>query len=117
MSPKGLFLTQQVDGRNLSDLMKEFGTRPKWPSNNLQNISIQLKKEGFRIIDAKEWKGKTVFHDVGALVYFLKAVPWIVDDFCVEKYITALEKLQKRIEKTGKLEFNAGKFLLLAKKG
>ncbi|MBI4163107.1 MAG: methyltransferase domain-containing protein, partial [Candidatus Aenigmarchaeota archaeon] len=77
--PEGLFFTQQVDGRSLVDLMKIFKTEPKWKNNTLPNITKQLEAENFQILEAKEWKGKTIFRDVGALVYFLKAIPWIVD--------------------------------------
>ena len=110
----GIFFTQQVDGRNLEDLMKEFGAKPKWEFNTLTNITKQLKSANFEIIEAKEWKGKTVFKDVGALVYFIKVVPWIIDDFSVKKHQAVLEKLQKRIEKKGKLEFTARRFLIFS---
>lgn len=116
ISCKGLFFTQQVDGRNLKDLMKEFGTVPKWKFNTLSNVTKNLKKVGFEIVDTKEWKGKTIFKDVGALIYFLKAIPWIVSDFSVKKYLTILEKFQKRIKNKSKLEFTARRFLILAKK-
>jgi hypothetical protein len=116
IAPGGTFLTQQVDGRNLKDLMSEFGTKPKWEFNTLTNVKKQLETSGFEIIKAKEWKGKTIFKDVGALVYFLKAIPWIVDDFSLKKHQTILEKFQKRIEKKGKIEFTARRFLILAKK-
>jgi len=116
IAPGGIFLTQQVDGRNLKDLMKEFGVKPKWEFNTLSNVTKNLKKAGFEIVDSKVWKGKTTFKDVGALIYFLKAIPWIVDNFSVKKHLTILEKLQKRIQKKGKLEFTARRFLILAKK-
>ena len=96
--------------------MNEFGTKPKWEFNTLTNVKKQLEKSGFEIVKAREWKGKTIFKDVGALVYFLKAIPWIVDDFSLKKHQTILEKFQKRIEKKGKLEFTARRFLILAKK-
>ena len=116
LSKNGLFFTQQVDGRNWLDLMKEFNVKSKWESNTLSNITKHLKKNGFEIIVAKEWTGKTIFRDVGALVYILKAIPWIVDDFSVNKHISILEKLHKRIENKGKLEFTARRFLILGKK-
>ena len=116
ISSGGIFFTQQVDGRNLKDLMKEFGVKPKWEFNTLTNIKKQLKSVNFEIIEAKEWKGKTMFKDVGALVYFIKVVPWIIDDFSLKKHQSILEKLQKRIEKKRKLEFTARRFFILAKK-
>ncbi len=116
ISSRGLFFTQQIDGRNLKDLMKEFRAKPKWEFNTLSNVTKNLKEVGFEIVDAKEWKGKTIFKDVGALVYFLKAIPWIVDDFNVNKHLQVLKKLQKRLEKKGRFEFTARRFLILARK-
>jgi len=116
ISSGGIFFTQQVDGRNLKDLMKEFGVKPKWEFNNLSYVRNNLKKSGFEIVDEKEWNGKAIFKDVGALVYFLKVVPWIVEDFSVKKHKHILEKFQKIIEKKGKLKFTARRFLILAKK-
>ena len=112
----GIFFTQQVDYRNLKDLIKEFGVEPKYEFNTLSNVTKHLKEIGFEIVEAKEWKGKIIFKDVGALVYFLKAIPWIVDDFSVKNHKTILEEFQRRIEKKGKLEFTARRFLILAKK-
>jgi len=116
ISSGGIFFTQQVDGKNLKDLMKEFETEPKWEFNTLLNVTKHLKKVGFKIMKAKEWEGKIIFKDIGALVYFLKATPWIVDDFSVKKYHIILEKFQRRIEKKSKLEFTTRRFLILAKK-
>lgn len=116
ISSKGTFFTQQVDGRNLKDLMKEFSAKPKWKFNTMNRVVNRLENAGFEIITAKKWNGKIIFKDVGALVYFLKAIPWIVDNFSVEKHLKVLQKLQKRIENTGKLQFTARRFLILARK-
>ena len=112
----GLFLTQQVGGDNLKDLIKEFGFSPKWTSNTLMNVSKELKTAGFRIKQGKKWRGKITFKDVGALVYFLKAIPWIIEGFNVSKYLSILEKLQDRLQRTGKLCFTSERFLIMAKK-
>ena len=116
LSSGGIFFTQQVDGRNLIDLMEQFGTKPKWQSNVLKEVIKCLEDVGFEIVEAKEWNGKTVFNNVGALIYFLKAIPWIVDDFSIEKYQPVLEKLHKEVEEKGKIEFISRRFLILAKK-
>ncbi len=116
IASSGIFFTQQVDGRDLKDLMKEFGAKPKWEFNTLTNVKKQLENVGFEILEAKEWKGKTIFKDVGALVYFLKAIPWIVDDFSVTKHLKILEKFQRKVEKKRKLEFTTRRFFILAKK-
>lgn len=116
LSSRGIFFTEQVDARNLRDLLKEFGAEPKWELNTLSIAAKRLKEVGFKIMKAKEWKGKTIFKDVGALVYFLRAIPWVIDDFSVKKYQAILEKFQKRIENRNKLRFTARRFLILARK-
>jgi hypothetical protein len=35
------------------------------------------------------------FSDVGALVYFLKAVPWVIKDFDVRRFQDVLEALHR----------------------
>lgn len=114
LSPGGIFLTQQVDSRDLIDLEKKFKAKPKYKSNILSFIIKQLKDRGFTIIKKNEWKGKTIFKDVGAIVYLLKAIPWIVEGFSVKKHQDILKKLQKKIEKKGKLEFTIRRFFILA---
>jgi len=114
-SSGGIFLTQQVDGCHQKDLMKEFGVVPKWEFNTLSKVKKHLKDIGFDIKEAKEWTGKSIFKDVGALVYLLKTTPWLVDNFGVKNYLPVLKKLQKRVEKNGKLVFTAKKFFILAK--
>lgn len=113
---KGQFITQQVGSNNLSGLRDFFGTQPKWQFNALERRIAEFKKHGFAIKRTESWEGKMTFHDVGATVYFLKAVPWVVDDFSVDRHLSYLEKLQKQLEKNGKLEFKSSRYLLRAKK-
>ena len=111
----GVFLTQQVEGSSFKDLMKVFGTKPKW-INSLESSKKNLTKAGLIIEIAKEWKGKVIFKDVGALVYFLKSVPWIVEGFSVEKNLNHLIMLQDIIKKQKKLIFTQSRFLIKASK-
>ncbi len=112
----GLFLTQQVGGDNLLDLMAVFNIEPKWPDNVLSVVQKKITDIGFEILKSEEWKGKIIFKDVGAVVYFLKAIPWTVDNFSVDIHLIYLEKLQEELEKSGRLEFTYTRFLILAKK-
>lgn len=38
------------------------------------------------------------FFDAGAIVYYLKAIPWQVPDFSVEKYFDKVAEIHNRIE-------------------
>ncbi len=112
----GFFLTEQVDGRDLEDLCKVFGCKPQWSFFTLNFALNTIKSTELVVVDAQEWKGKTVFKDVGALVYFLKAIPWIVPGFTVKIQFDNLLKLQERIEKEEKLTFTQRLFLIKAEK-
>ncbi len=113
----GVFFTQQVDTRkNLIDLLRIFGAQPKWVFNYLQYRKKELVQLGFTPLKAHEWKGNIIFKDVGALVYFLKATSWLVDNFSVRSHHKYLERLQKKLEKEGKLQFTIARFCILAQK-
>ena len=117
LKEKGIFFTQQVTGAEDSqDLVKEFKAKRKFSNITLKEYKKQLIKAGFKIKKAKKWKGKRIFKDIGAIVYYLKAIPWIVQGFSVKKYLTKLKELQKRLEKKKKLKYNTARFMILAEK-
>ena len=111
----GTFMTQQVEGRNLADLMKVFHSKPKW-NNSFKTAEKNLTEAGLTIEVAKEWKGRVIFKDVGAVVYLLKSAPWIVEGFDVEKNLDHLNKLQRIIDSRKKLIFTQSKFLIKTSK-
>jgi len=112
----GTFLTQQVGGGNLNDLIKEFDAAPQYKDWTLSTITKQIRDAGFSIEEAEEWTGKVEFKDVGAIVYFLKAIPWVVQDFSVDNSLHHLEGLQRKIDKGEKLTFAQVRFLVSANK-
>jgi SAM-dependent methyltransferase len=116
LRPGGIFLTQQVGGDDLNDLRRIFGVSLKYESWTLENIKSDIINAGFEIKKAREWKGKVEFTDVGAIVYFLKAIPWIINGFSVESHLKHLEQLQAKLSRGEKLVFTKVRFLLLSKK-
>lgn len=95
LRPGGTFLTQQVDGRNFADLIERFGASPQFPDVTLDRLSEQLGHAGFTIEDARDHTLATRFDDVGALVYYLRAVPWTVPEFSVARYRRELLALRR----------------------
>jgi SAM-dependent methyltransferase len=57
---------------------------------------------------------RTAFFDVGAVVYFLRVVPWIVPDFDVARYRQRLFDLHQVIERDGTFETTASRMLIEA---
>ena len=114
LTPGGTFLMQQIDGWWAHDLMAVFAASPQWPDETLDNCVAWLKDAGLAIVTAEEWSGAFTFTDVGAIVYYLKAVPWLVPGFSVKTHLEGLLALQDRLEKEGELSFAAKKFLIEA---
>ena len=116
LRPGGTFLTQQVHGLWAFDLLAAFDAEPQWSGSTLERYVAQLRTTGLTILNAEEWSGRLVFADVGAVVYYLKAVPWLVPGFSVESHVEHLLRLQHRLDRGDELAFTARKFLIEAQK-
>lgn len=112
----GVFLTQQVDSRSLDDLRAFLGTSWPGPEVTLAAHTRSLREAGLAVEDAHEWSGRIVFQDVGALVYYLKAVPWVVPHFTVDAYERELFALHARLVRGEGLAFSIGRFLIRARR-
>ncbi len=114
LRPGGVFLTQQVDGRDLDDMLAIFGVQPAYTHVNLTNCRHELEDAGLIIERADEWAGYSTFDDVGALVYFLHNAPWDApEDFSVERYADQLLELYRNRQP---LRFTSRRFVLKARK-
>ena len=76
LSPGGTFLTQQVHGMWLWDLQAAFDAPPSLPHNSPAKYVPNLEAAGLVMEPVEEWEWRMVFADVGAIVYYLKAIPW-----------------------------------------
>jgi len=114
----GIFLTQQVDGRWLQDFMGFMGSTPQWPYFNLNyTLGKLLHETNLQLQLAESWTGYLTFYDVGAIVYYLKAVPWIVEGFSVDNHLDKLLALQARLDQGERLCFKIGKLIFKAQNG
>jgi len=117
LKPGGLFITQQVGGMNLFGLNELLQDHPRhefsyWTPDYAQP---RLEQAGLGIVERQEAFPETVFTDIGAVVYYLKAIPWQLGDFDVERYHDRLGVLHNIILE-GKLALQSHRFLLIAQK-
>lgn len=112
----GTFLTQQVHGLSTVDLLATFDAKPEWPDATAEKYLPRLKAAGLEIVNHQDWSGELTFADVGAIVYYLKAVPWAVPGFSVASHQGYLLKLQNQLEDGEALTFVARKYLIEARK-
>jgi SAM-dependent methyltransferase len=114
----GRFLTQQVGGRDnirLNQLLGAAGAR-QYADWDLGRAVDELEEAGLRITDAREEFPETVFVDVGAVVYYLKAVPWQIDGFSVDEYREPLLALHQMMQADGGLVVTSHRFLVEAER-
>ena len=116
LAPAGTFLTQQVHGLWAADLLAAFDAKPQWPDATPEKYLPPLQAAGLEIVNAQNWSGELTFADVGAIVYYLKAVPWLVPGFSVVSHLKYLLNLQNGLENNGALTFVARKYLIEARK-
>jgi hypothetical protein len=116
IAPGGVFLTQQVHGLSTSDLLACFKAKPQFPEATPEKYLPKLCALGLTITDMQEWSGKLSFTDVAALVYYLKAIPWVVPGFSVETHSQYLLSLQHGWENGRSLTFTARQYLIEAHK-
>ena len=112
----GTFLTQQVGKNSFGDLMRFFNARPQFNVASFQAVKKGLKGAGFEIRFAENWDGRIEFKDVGAVVYFLKNVPWVVGDFGVDRHMKYLLRMQKNLENGKRMFFKENSYLIQAEK-
>ena len=112
----GTLLTQQIHGLWAHDLLAEFDATPQWPDATPERYVPWLKESGLDTLDLQTWAGRLTFTDVGAIVYYLKAVPWLVPGFSVDAHSHILMKLQRQLEEQGQLVYEAKKYLIEARK-
>lgn len=112
----GTFLTQQVHGLWAVDLLAAFDAKPQWPDATPAKYLPRLEVAGLKVIDQQDWSGRLGFTDVGAIVYYLKAVPWLVPGFSVNSHLNYLLALQEQLQDNNTLMFSARKYLIEARK-
>lgn len=117
LKPGGQFITQQVGGSNCVELNSLLGAPTYQYANWQLDYAVQeLQDAGWHIAMQKEDRPITRFFDVGALIYYLKAIPWQVSDFSVEKYFDKLVKLHNRIQQEQYFDVHYHRFLIIARK-
>ena len=110
----GTFLTQQVHGMWAWDLLAAFDAKPQWPDSTPEKYLPLLEAAGLTVVNLQEWEGALSFTDVGAIVYYLKAVPWEVPGFTVKTHLQYLLALQEKSEAGDGLDFYAANYLIEA---
>jgi len=117
LRPGGWFVTQQCGGTHHADLNDLVGLpRPRYTAWGLEAAKAQLGAAGFESIDGREAFSETRIHDVGAIVYYLRALPWQAPGFHAGDHLPALRTLHAQIKAKGPLAICGHHFIVEARK-
>ncbi|MFC0190108.1 class I SAM-dependent methyltransferase [Fictibacillus aquaticus] len=111
-----IFLTQQVGGTDCIQINEALGV----PANdefahwNLHFAAEELLQNGFKITYSNESYPAQRFYDIGALIYYLKAIPWQLEDFSVEKSLEKLYEIHTQIQSNGYFDVRQDRFVIKA---
>jgi len=117
LKPGGVFLTQQVGALWGWDLQVAMGMDVAERPSSFELALHHFQVETNLIIEqTADNNGTMTFTDVGALVYYLKAIPWLVPGFTVDTHFPYLLALQEKLENGELLQFETRQYLLKARK-
>jgi SAM-dependent methyltransferase len=117
LQPGGTYFSQQVGPDSVRELSELFvGPWPPGSPRDPELARTAAEDAGLEVTDLRLERLRTVFHDVGAVVYFLRLVVWIVPGFTVAAYRARLRELHEQIERDGPFVAHATRFLIEAHK-
>ncbi|MET7337328.1 class I SAM-dependent methyltransferase [Nonomuraea sp. NPDC005650] len=109
----GTFVTQQVAGRDLEELNAALGGPPHEDHTwDLATATAALDAAGLEVTWSAEAAYPVAFHDVGAVVLFLRVVSWQVPGFDARAYEDRLRALHGDMP----LKATARRFALTARR-
>jgi SAM-dependent methyltransferase len=116
LRPGGSFVTQQVDTRSFDDLFVALGLEPPAAAASwLPLAREQVEAAGFVVAAGRTGEEHEAFGDVGAVVWYLRAVPWVMPGFDPVAMNDALRRLHRAC-RDGPLLVRQRRLLVVAEK-
>lgn len=117
LQPGGRFISQQVGAHTVRELAEAMmGPLPNTSTRGAELGRRGAEGAGLVVERLEQERPRTAFYDIGAVVYFLRLVVWIVPDFTLERYRPQLRRLHEHIVEHGAFETAASRYLLVARK-
>jgi hypothetical protein len=118
LKPHGIFFTEQVGGENdtrLNELLQE-KVDFQYSYWTKERITHQLTDAGLKLTNVREEFPLAEFADIGAVVFYLRIIPWQIADFTVNKYRDKLYSIHQDIVTNGPLQVHDHRILIEARK-
>jgi SAM-dependent methyltransferase len=119
LRPGGTYFSQQVGPASVFELVEFFlGPQPAEVRNSRHPDAARREAiaAGLEVVDLRSATLRVEFRDVGAVVWFLRKVIWMVPGFTVQRYRDRLRELHGRIEAGGPFVAHSTRYLIEARR-
>ncbi|OKH99721.1 methyltransferase type 11 [Streptomyces sp. CB02923] len=119
LGPGGTYFAQHVGPASVFELVEYFlGPQPEEVRRRRHpdDESRDAVAAGLEIAGLRAESLRTEFHDIGAVIYFLRKVIWMVPGFTVDRYRDRLRELDAKMRAEGPFVAHSTRFLIEARK-
>ncbi|MFI1799393.1 class I SAM-dependent methyltransferase [Streptomyces sp. NPDC020379] len=119
LRPGGTYFSQQVGPASVFELVEFFlGPQPAEirGKRHPEDARRAAEAAGLQVEDLRSESLRMEFLDIGAVIYFLRKVIWMVPGFTVEHYRDRLRELHEQIGAEGPFVAHSTRFLIEARK-
>ncbi|RSM83995.1 SAM-dependent methyltransferase [Streptomyces sp. WAC 01325] len=119
LRPGGTYFAQHVGPHSVFELVEYFlGPQPEEVrgGRDPERERADAEAAGLEIVDLRAEELRIEFHDIAAVVHFLRKVVWMVPGFTVEAHRSRLRDLHEQIESDGPFVAHSTRHLFEARK-
>jgi SAM-dependent methyltransferase len=116
LAPGGTYLSQEVGSASVFELIEFFLEPLPRDSRDPAESRARAEAAGLEVVDLRTARLRMEFRDIGAVVYFLRKVIWMVPGFTVAQYRPRLRELHDKITEEGPFVAHSSRFLIEARK-
>lgn len=117
LTPGGCYFAQHVGPRSAFELVEFFlGPQPETHPRDPEAEAAAARAAGLEIVELRNERLRMEFLDVGAVVYFLRKVIWMVPGFTIDRYRDRLRQLHEQISVAGPFVAYSSRTLIEARK-
>lgn len=119
LRPGGSYFAQHVGPASVFELVEYFlGPQPQEvrAGRDPERERADAEAAGLEVAGLRAERLRMEFHDIAAVVHFLRKVVWMVPGFTVEAYEPQLRALHERIEREGPFVAHSSRHLFDARK-
>ncbi len=118
LRPDGTYLAQHVGPASVWEVVEYFlGPQPEAArERHPDDEAAAARAAGLDVVDLRTERLRMEFHDVGAVVWFLRKVIWIVPGFTVDAHLPRLRELDALIRAEGPFVAHSARTLVEARR-